>query len=228
MTSVCAFHLFYVFSIVQVAYQTTYPCDSKAPCGCSEYPVTAYARIVNGEDAGYNTLSWAVSLQLGDYLCGGSIIHESFVVTAAHCVDHDFSPLDITVYAGSLMVDEGITKRVSRFYSHPNYDKVQHTNDIALLQLASPLDLSNVNLAKICLPSDISTPGEYPPENTPLITAGWGRLSFSGPDSPKLQQVTIQAVGAETPYCQNITTNTTVELCAGIMPQGGKGKHLLL
>ncbi|CAF4347585.1 unnamed protein product, partial [Adineta steineri] len=180
------------------------------------------ARIVNGEAAGYNTWSWAVSLEVGDYLCGGTIIDESYIVTAAHCLDHNLRPSDIKVHAGSLKVMEGTQRSVSQFYMHPSYNKAEHTNDIALIKLDRPLDLSNRDLAKICLPKIASTSEEYPVASTPLLTVGWGTLSSGGDISRTLQQVTVRAVGAETTYCQYVIKNPMLQLCAGIMPAGGK------
>ncbi|CAF0921615.1 unnamed protein product [Adineta steineri] len=216
------FCLFCLFSIFQATHQTSYPCDPNASCGCSQFPVNAYARIVNGEDAGYNTWSWAVSLEVGDYLCGGTIIDESYIVTAAHCLDHNLRPSDIKVHAGSLKVMEGTQRSVSQFYMHPSYNKAEHTNDIALIKLDRPLDLSNRDLAKICLPKIASTSEEYPVASTPLLTVGWGTLSSGGDISRTLQQVTVRAVGAETTYCQYVIKNPMLQLCAGIMPAGGK------
>ncbi|CAF0787824.1 unnamed protein product [Adineta steineri] len=203
-----------------------YSCDSKASCGCSQFPVVTSARIVNGENAGRNTLSWTVSLRIREdgasYRCGGTIIDEFYVMTAAHCVDTIRNPSDISVYAGSLDVYDGVLRSASEIHLHPSYDKPRHRNDIALLKLDRALDLSSSNLAKICLPSAAATSGEYPVAGASLLTAGWGTKWSDGPTSTTLEQVTIQAVGAQTTYCQNIIKDPTVQLCAGTMPGGGK------
>jgi hypothetical protein len=228
MIHALVFRLFSFFLIIRTTYQTAYPCDPNAPCGCSEFPVNTNARIVNGEDAALNTWSWAVSLEVGDYLCGGTIIDESYVMTAAHCVADGLKPWDIKVHAGSLNFLDGTSRSVSQIYSHPRYDEILHTNDIALLQLDSPFDLSNVNLAKVCLPNVVATSEEYPTPSTSLVAVGWGTLWSDGPLSKILQQVTIRVEGADTLYCRNVIKDPLLQLCAGTMPGGGKGKFYLL
>jgi hypothetical protein len=43
--------------------------------------------------------------------------------------------------------------------------------------------------------------------------------------SNTLQQVTIQAIADNSIYCQRLSlANTLDQFCAGVMPQGGKGK----
>jgi hypothetical protein len=52
-------------------------------------------------------------------------------------------------------------------------------------------------------------------------------LHEDDPSPPEtLQQVTLNAIDSNTDWCKNVTVNTTVQLCAGIMPNGGKGESL--
>ena len=45
-------------------------------------------KIIDGTETAINEYPWIVSLQLANYhFCGGSLISENWVLTAAHCVD---------------------------------------------------------------------------------------------------------------------------------------------
>lgn len=154
-----------LLSVVNLSHQAVYSCDTTASCGCSSQPVST-SRIVGGETATAGTWSWAVSISIaGTYLCGGSIISSSWVITAAHCV-HAFTASPITIYAGSLQRFVGTqTRTASRVIVHSSYNPSTYDNDIALLQLASPLNMSDPYVRTICLPSvssAILAAGEWP------------------------------------------------------------------
>ena len=219
-------YLIGLFSLIHNAYQATYVCDPDAQCGCSQFPVTANARIVNGEDAGLHTWSWTVSLNISGGLCGGTIIDPYFVLTAAHCLYFGIQPSNITISAAALVYNEGTKRAVSRIYSHPEYNALLETNDIALLRVDVPFDLSSVELAKICLPNVVPSSDEYPAPNTSLMVVGWGDRSFGANSGWRmLQQVTVKAVGSQTTYCKKLINDPKLQFCAGIMPEGGKGER---
>ena len=142
---------------VRSSDETIYSCDPNASCGCSMNP-SVVTRIVNGEEAGKSTWSWAVSISIRGSPCGGSILTESWIITAAHCVDGEQAS-DVVVFAGSNLMFGGNQSRIaSHIIIHPNYtitNKIVE-NDIALIKLSSPFDMSDPQLKKICLPSDSS------------------------------------------------------------------------
>ncbi|CAF0894687.1 unnamed protein product [Rotaria sp. Silwood1] len=182
--------------VVELTSSTTYSCSSSSSCGCSTNSATL-ARIVGGEAAASQTWGWAVSLKIGGSLCGGSIISASWVLTAAHCVS-GASASQITVYAGSTSRLTGTQNRsVSSVTSHPSYNAATFVNDIALLLLSTPLNMTDPAVSTICLPSVSSatlSAGEWPPAGTTVVAVGWGRLSEGGSISSTLQQVTMQTV----------------------------------
>ncbi len=152
-------------TVIRPSYPVIYSCDETASCGCSTKPVSI-TRIVGGESAGTATWGWAVSISIDNsYLCGGSIISSSWVITAAHCI-RDYKASQIKIYAGSIRLRSGNQNRVaSRVIMHPFYQSARYENDIALLQLSSPLTMNDSNIGVICIPSVTSvtlSAGEWP------------------------------------------------------------------
>ena len=142
---------------IQPTYQEVFSCDPTVTCGCSINPV-AITRIVGGENAASATWGWAISISIdGRSLCGGSILSNSWIVTAAHCVS-GYTASQITIYAGSISRWSGSQSRIgSRLIVHSNYNQNTYVNDIALLQLATPLNMNDSNITPICIPSISST-----------------------------------------------------------------------
>ena len=66
-------------------------------CGQSQQPLN---RITGGQDAGLNEYPWQAEIQtlqdgLWTYLCGGSIILDSWIITSAYCM------FNMTPFVGS-------------------------------------------------------------------------------------------------------------------------------
>ena len=60
----------------------------RGPCGVREFRHTA--RMVGGKDAKFGEFPWQVAIYIyGNLFCGGTIIDENTIVTAAHCLDKE-------------------------------------------------------------------------------------------------------------------------------------------
>ncbi|CAF1353672.1 unnamed protein product [Adineta steineri] len=218
------------FIFEPILSQVTYTCSSNATCGCSGNSAVL-TKIVGGENAASQTWGWMASLRYSStnsHFCGGSIISPLHILTAAHCTIGLSSPSAVNVYVGSIYLSDTVqTRGVSYIHIHPNYSTTTYVNDLSILKLSSPLTIDQTNVAIVCLPnvsSIILASQEYPAPNTSLIAIGWGYLTEGGDSvSQILQQVTIQAIAANSIYCKNVQpADSSVQMCAGTMPNGGK------
>lgn len=90
-------------------------------------------------------------------LCGGSLIDRQHVLTAAHCILSPFRASDYKVTVGLhdtsspvYMEQEIVAKNI---WLHEQYNDTTLQNDIAVIRLSRPVDISDtVNV--ICLPGD--------------------------------------------------------------------------
>ena len=142
------------------ATPTTYECNPSAACGCSRRPAML-SKIVGGETAMNQTWGWAVSLMLDEtYMCGGSIISDSWVLTAAHCT-FNLTANKIYISAASNTVFAWKQMRIAlQVINHPGYNDGSVMNDISLIRVYPPFNMTDENIAKICLPS--STNFDFP------------------------------------------------------------------
>ena len=214
----------------------SYICNKSASCGCGKVDVAlTSSRIVGGEDALENSWSMIVSLRLHgttDHSCGGTILSNSYILTAAHC----FRRISMGNLTG-ITIAAGITNRsdplqivrnIDRIYMHPNYTGAPNDfrHDIALLHIDQPFVFepkSSVTRSCIHRVDSVMLTDQYPVIGTRLAVIGWGVLRFGTMYVPEiLQQAQVFAIDNEDPICLNSINNTEIQFCAGLL-EGGKG-----
>ncbi|XP_002048382.2 trypsin-1 [Drosophila virilis] len=189
-----------------------------ASCSCG---VPNANRIVGGTQVRSNKYPWIAQMIRGSFLfCGGTLINDRYVLTAAHCVhDMDMSAVSVRL----LQLDRssthtGITRAVSFAHAHAGYDPVSLVHDIALLHLDQPVPLVQF-MRPVCLPSSRLQQFDY----QKAIVAGWG-LSYEGGSTSSVLQETIVPIITNA-QCRATSYKSMIVdtmLCAGYVQTGGQ------
>nr|XP_023403891.1 putative serine protease 46 [Loxodonta africana] len=156
-------------------------------------------RVVKGKVVEEGKWPWQVSiLFLGIYVCSGSIFHEQWVLTAAHCLQRSRNQSQYSVRVGHQRSPEaGIQLPISRIVIHESFSNLA-SQDIALLKLQNPISWSP-NIQPICLPDA----RHKLPLGSICWVIGWGHVgkqgttASSGTSTPapySLQEIAIKIV----------------------------------
>uniref|UniRef100_A0A6P7FRE0 CLIP domain-containing serine protease n=1 Tax=Diabrotica virgifera virgifera TaxID=50390 RepID=A0A6P7FRE0_DIAVI len=166
-------------------------------CGFQEYDNEAYIFGHGGIEAAINEHPWMALLgyttRFGriKWSCGGSLISNRYVLTAAHCVTgevevqvgkvtyvklgvHDKTK-EITCTKGGSCTEKAVTAGIESFFFHENYDannKVS-SNDIAVIKLNQTVEYTAF-IRPICLPESNNELSR----NDDLEIAGWGETEY--------------------------------------------------
>ncbi|XKL59013.1 hypothetical protein PGB90_000029 [Kerria lacca] len=125
------------------------------------------SKIIGGISAPYGAYPWQVEIQAmqnvhsWEHHCGGAIIAENIVLTAAHCLQQ-FSKNDLRILVGKHKLKHQDTfqhiYQIERILVHPHFRKEgPHSNDIALLKIKNTTGtingiMCNSHVQTICLP----------------------------------------------------------------------------
>uniref|UniRef100_A0A8D0G5U0 Ovochymase 2 n=1 Tax=Sphenodon punctatus TaxID=8508 RepID=A0A8D0G5U0_SPHPU len=183
-------------------------------------------RIVGGNQVKQGSHPWQVSLKRRQWhFCGGTLVSDKWVITAAHCVlDRNLLGY-LTVTAGdhdlSVTEEEEQTLPVKFFIKHPNFNpKTPMNYDIALLKMDGAF-----KLGPTVLPACLPDPDEKFDPGFICTTCGWGRLTENGILPHVLQEVDLPIL--EHSECSRVllTLKKPIRgdtlMCAGF-PDGGR------
>ena len=103
-------------------------------------------RIVGGTEATPHSYPWMAALFVDDqWFCGGSLISDEWVLTAAHCAK-DASEMKVSLGAHNVReeAEEGRIELVTRdFFTHEKYSQITLHNDLALVHLPEKVNFTS-------------------------------------------------------------------------------------
>merc|ERR1712002_696027 len=208
---------------------TNSPSPTASPSLCQCGLANRKKKIVGGLETEINEYPWQVGIvEKGQttVFCGGSVISDRWLLTAAHCVQYDNSGTvevllgehDYTTTTESNMTRAG----VERIVNHPDYDRITSNYDFSLIKLADPVDFSlHPHIRPVCLPES----GEGDHAGVVATVTGWGTTSLGGLTSEALLEVDVNVMTNDecrSKYSYEPLAVITDQMLCAMVDGGGK------
>lgn len=188
-------------------------------------PVFDPQRIVGGELAEEHEFPHQISLKLNErgHICGGSIIADKWIATAAHCLKgQDVASLYIT-WGTNHQATEGLNARIKNYVIHEKYNGVTNNNyDFGLIELPFGILDSTSEIIKI---------GKGEPPVATCTLSGWGAVNGQGGGDTSqqndLRKITLRYVDHDECYrswqWNFVYINDESQICTDSMLDSGVG-----
>lgn len=195
-------------------------------------------RIYGGNITGLTSYPWTAILIYREkghdsdlFHCGGSLISDRYVLTAAHCLDdlsEDYRLDRIRLGEWNLLTDPDCDEHdycneppldvgIEEMINHEDYDKVTILNDIALVKLNQSVNFTET-ISPVCLP--LSDQAKNKNTDEMVFTAiGWGNTEHRNGtyEYGSTHKLHVQVRGVNLTYCNEVYDDeiTPTQICAG-------------
>ena len=204
----------------------------------------AEERVINGQaaDVTFPVINWQVALEIlvgtSKSLCGGSIVADRYVVTAAHCLkrlssggDSFQNPENMRVKPGRDRGNDNAADRfVQRYWVEPSYSSGTGQSrriDVGIMEMTQPFDFSlPVSNPKHAGIISMCSGNLCFPENAPIFVSGYGqRVSGESGSTPQnlfyADLFAVDQTACENKFAQNFGCSNclpTADICASSNP----------
>ncbi|KAJ8736113.1 hypothetical protein PYW08_006769 [Mythimna loreyi] len=149
-------------------------------------------------------------------ICGGTIINNRAVLTAAHCTVGDAAARWRIRVGSTWRNSGGVVHLTHSIVNHPQYNSNTYNNDIAVMRASSTFTYNNNVRA-----APIAGSNYHLADNQPVWAAGWGRTSEGGVSSDQLRHVEMRSINQAT--CRNNYATRGVAITDNMLCSGWSG-----
>ncbi|CAG4993032.1 unnamed protein product [Parnassius apollo] len=181
------------------------------------------SRVVGGRPSQPAAWPWVVALYRdGMFHCGGVILNQHWVMSAAHCVSkfwEHYYEIQVGMLRRFSFSPQEQNHRVTHVIVNQNYNQEDMKNDLSLLRVKPGMQFSRW-VRPICLPGPETAGPNWrvgPDPGTICIAVGWGATVEHGPDPDHMREVEIPIWS----HCKHQEDEAGKEICAGF-EEGGK------